>query len=235
LNSLPCETDERPQELQALTYTTPALNAPVTINGPINVHLVAESPEGRNSTLSVRITDVAPSGQSVGITAGWLLASMRQTAPSWVTSTVDGVPLRVFHPFTQASEQAVPVQATAYDIEVFPTLATFQAGHRIRLDISTGDVPHMAPSISHQASSVGTVMLIDRDPANPSYLSLPVAPAPAAAAAQTTGPAPSQGTGAATTTLPNTAPPAATPAAIAAVAILPCAAWYARRRRRLNA
>jgi len=175
IGNAPCETDERPNEVQELTYSTPALAKPETINGPINVHLIAESPLQRNAPFTVRVTDVAPDGTSTQISAGWLLASLRATeVRSPVTLSVDGVPLRVFHPFTPASEQPVPSTPTAYDIEVFPTFATFQAGHRIRLDVGSGDMPHMMLNVPHGAQSAGTVFLVDRNPDNPSYVSLPL-------------------------------------------------------------
>jgi putative CocE/NonD family hydrolase len=173
-SNLPCETDERANELQELTYTTPALTAPMTVNGPINVHLVAESANGQNMPFTVHLTDVAPDGTSTQLSAGWLLASMRATAQSPVTQRIDGTLLRVFHPFTQQGELSVPTTPTAYDIEVFPTFATFQTGHRIRLDVGTGDAPHMMLSAPHQAQSTGAVFLVDRNPDNPSYVSLPV-------------------------------------------------------------
>jgi len=176
VNNAPCETDERPNEVQELTYTTPALQSPVTINGPINVHLVAASADGQNMPFTVRVTDVAPDGTSTQISAGWLLASMRaeqDQAP--VTLKVDGTLLRVFHPFTQATEQTtIPTTPTPYDIEVFPTFATFQSGHRIRLDVGTGDSPHMTLSAPHAAQSAGAVFMVDRNAADPSYVSLPV-------------------------------------------------------------
>ncbi|HEV3125258.1 MAG TPA: CocE/NonD family hydrolase [Candidatus Dormibacteraeota bacterium] len=171
--AIPCENDERLNEVQELTYTTPVLDQPLTINGPINVHLIAESPQGRNLTFSVHLTDVDASGQSTQITAGWLLASLRQTTTSPFTLKADGRLLRVFHPFTQDSEKTPPATPTAYDIEVFPTFETFAKGHRIRLDIGTGDAPHMSPSVPHQAGSLGAVFTVDRNPANPSYVTLP--------------------------------------------------------------
>jgi len=176
VGNAPCETDERPNEVQELTYTTPALSSPVTVNGPINVHLVASSVDGQNMPFTVRLTDVAPDGTSTQISAGWLLASMRATQDqSPVTLRVDGTLLRVFHPFTPATEQtSIPSTPTAYDIEVFPTFATFQPGHRIRLDVGTGDSPHMTLSAPHTAQSAGAVFMVDRNPDNPSYVSLPV-------------------------------------------------------------
>jgi putative CocE/NonD family hydrolase len=213
VGNIPCETDERPNEVQELTYTTPALTAPLTINGPINVHLVAHSVDGQNMPFTVRVTDVAPDGTSTQLSAGWLLASMRAVAPSPVTLKVDDTLLRVFHPFSKATELPVPTTPTAFDIEVFPTFATFDTGHRIRLDVGTGDSPHMTLSTPHQAQSTGAVFMVDRDPANPSFVSLPVMAPPNEATVEASS-AGSSGaaqpgappSAAAAVGLPNTAP-----------------------------
>ena len=169
----PCATDQRENELQTLTYTTPPLTRPITIDGPINVHLVAQSPHGRNTSFAVTLTDVQPDGSSIALTSGWLVASLRKTAPSPVTSTASGLPLRVYHPFTRSSEQQPATSPTSYDIEVFPTFATFLAGDRIRLEIYTGDVPHLAPGAQQQADSLGGTFLIDHGPRAQSYITLP--------------------------------------------------------------
>ena len=234
-NQVPCENDERPNEVQSLTYTTPVLSSPVTVNGPLNVHLVAESVDGQNITFTVHLTDVAPSGASVGLTAGWLLASQRAEAQNPVTWVDDGHLLRVFHPFTQASEQAVPSGPTAYDIEVFPTYATFQAGHRLRLDITTGDEPHMAPSLPHQAQSAAAIYMVDRGGANPSYVTLPVVSGDTALGVPAT---PSSGgrhngvEAATLASLPFTSASGTGPAsALAAALTIPVAAAGLRRRR----
>ena len=238
--NVPCETDERVNEVQELTYTTPALTAPLTVNGPINVHLVAESTNGQNMPFTVHLTDVSPNGTSTQLSAGWLLASMRATAQSPVTQRIDDTLMRVFHPFTQQAELPVPTTPTAYDIEVFPTFATFQSGHRIRLDVGTGDSPHMTLSAPHQAQSTGAVFLVDRNPDNPSYVSLPVVAErsakvqPATALQATSSGGSTTAVGAAKIGLPNTAS-ASTPswggAALLASAGIGLAAGRRRSRR----
>jgi len=234
IGNAPCETDERVNEVQELTYSTPPLASDTTINGPINVHLIAESPTGQNMPFTVRVTDVAPDGTSTQLSAGWLLASMRAEAKSPVTLTVDGIPLRVFHPFTPATEQAVPTGPTAYDIEVFPTFATFQAGHRIRLDVGTGDMPHMLLNVPHTAQSVGAVFLVDRDPADPSYVSLPMigAATPQAAVSGSSATVPQSSGGAVLASLPNTATSGAGAGVAGALAAAGLVALRGRRRRR---
>jgi putative CocE/NonD family hydrolase len=245
IGNAPCETDERPNEVQELTYTTPSLTAPMTVNGPINVHLVAASANGQNMPFTVRVTDVAPDGTSTQISAGWLLASMRAVAESPVTQRVDGTLLRVFHPFTPASELPVSTAPTAYDIEVFPTFETFQVGHRIRLDVGTGDAPHMALSAPHQVASTGAVFMVDRNSDNPSYVSLPVvSAAKGGGVAPAVQPASAGGGGgtvtavAAASSLPNTAAASAGAAgaaggllAGASVVGVVCVRWRGRRGR----
>jgi putative CocE/NonD family hydrolase len=237
-NAVPCENDERVNELQSLTYTTPAFTAPVTINGPINVHLVAESPQQRDLTFTVRVTDVDPSGASTQLTAGWLLASMRAEALSPVRIGSGEHLLRPFHPFTAASQQSVPAAPTAYDIEVFPTFATFQPGHRIRLDVSTGDFPHSIETVPNLANSLGAVAMVDRGGANASYVTLPVirglgaAASGAANGGATTPTAPVIGTIAPQT--PNTSASKGSAAGGVVIALLAPALLALRRRRARN-
>jgi putative CocE/NonD family hydrolase len=240
-NNVPCENDERPNEVHELTYSTPALAKPVTINGPINVHLTAENPLGRDSFFTVRVTDVDPSGASTQLSAGWLLASMRATVPSTWSMAQDGELLRPFHPFTAASQQTPPAAPTAYDIEVFPTYATFDTGHRIRLDIATGDAPHTVQTVPGQAASAGALFNVDRGGANLSYVTLPMIAPPGAASGIGAAIPPSASAphaGAPTTTstspagIPNTTAPApGTAVAIVALAMIPAAGLWRRRRR----
>lgn len=121
------------------------------------------------------LEDVSPSGQAVPLTAGALLGSMRQTdrAHSWYT------PQRRFvlpyHPYTQRSASPVPTgQVVRYDIEVFPTDAELAAGHRLRLTLTTADVPHLLPSANQSLSLAGGVYEILRDRGHPSYLEVPM-------------------------------------------------------------
>ena len=200
INAFPCETDERVSEVAKLTYSTPVLTSPLTINGPINVHLVAEAPQGGNPTFTVNLTDVAPDGTSTQLSAGWLLASMRAVQSNPVTLSVEGKLMRVYHPFTTDSVLPVTSAPTAYDIEVFPTFATFDAGHRIRLDIGTGDFPHSTQSAPNLVNGAPTLVL-DRNPANPSYLTLPTMAGGTLAAGSFAAPP----VGAATNSLPQTA------------------------------
>jgi len=57
-----------------------------------------------------------------------------------------------------------------------------EPGHRLRLALTHGDVPHMLAATPDALNSVGAVDSVHIDPAQPSFLTLPVAgPAPALA------------------------------------------------------
>ncbi|HLX89388.1 MAG TPA: CocE/NonD family hydrolase C-terminal non-catalytic domain-containing protein [Acidimicrobiales bacterium] len=61
-----------------------------------------------------------------------------------------------WHPFTPASQVPLtPGQITELQIEVFPTHATIEPGHQLRLTITTSDVPHETQTLSTTTSAVG--------------------------------------------------------------------------------
>lgn len=46
-----------------------------------------------------------------------------------------------YHPYTQSSELPVPIGTiTRFDIEIRPTFAQFDAGHRLWLTLTTSDL-----------------------------------------------------------------------------------------------
>jgi hypothetical protein len=68
---------------------------------------------------------------------------------------------------------------TRYDIEVRPTFAQLAAGHRLRVTISTSDVPHIVPSPPQIENLAGGVYGIQHNSAAASFLELPLGPASA--------------------------------------------------------
>ena len=65
------------------------------------------------------------------------------------------------------SGQVVPV-----DVEVFPTGAAIQPGHRLRLSIQAFDVPHLLPPLPDVLGQIAPLTLHVSD-AYPSVLTLP--------------------------------------------------------------
>jgi putative CocE/NonD family hydrolase len=170
-----CETDNRIEELTALTYTTDALPADVNVTGPITATLwgTLNRPE---ANLGAIVTDVAPDGTSTQVTGGWLNASQRALDPARAIKV--GVDTVIpFHPYTKQSQAAVPSGVPQrYDIEVFPTSQVFKAGHRIRLTVTTGDAHALPPAVV-APNLAGAVFTLLHDPAHPSSVLLPIVPA----------------------------------------------------------
>jgi predicted acyl esterase len=149
------------------------------LGGPIDATVYATSTT-TNTELVATVEEVSPTGQSVPLTSGALLGSLRaETAGnSWIGG--DGQALLPYHPYTKASAQpVVPGAVTRYDIEVFPTFAQVPAGWRIRVTVSTSDTPHLVPTLARLPGLVGGVYQVQRNAGAASFVNLPLAPASA--------------------------------------------------------
>jgi hypothetical protein len=118
------------------------------------------------------------------LSGGWQVISHRalDTARS---RYLDGQLVQPYHPFTQAAQTPLPAGAVEpVDVEVFPTGAAIEPGHRLRIAVQAFDVPHLLPSLTGALPTL-TVIGIHTSAAFPSELTLPlVAPVPAATPAQ---------------------------------------------------
>lgn len=161
----------------ALTYTSPPLSEAKLIGGPITATIYATA-NTADTAWVVSLNDVAPDGSSRQLTAGGLLGSLRalDAVRSW--KTTGGRTLFAYHPLTEASQQAVvPGKLTRYDVEIRPTFIRIPAGHRLRLDIATGDSPHIVPNLVQLPKLLGGSYKIERSTSAPSSLQLLLAPA----------------------------------------------------------
>ena len=175
----PCDTDQRPTEAQGVTFTGPAATAPYPLSGPLDLHLDLRSLRP-DATVIAAVSDVGPDGSSNPITAGSLVLSMRRltsTACGAVvvncTEYAGGKPIIPWHPYTLASQSALE-QGRTYqvDLEIFPTSAVIEPGHRLRLTLTTSDVPHEAGTASTDTASAAGAVTILFGPQDPSYLYL---------------------------------------------------------------
>ena len=183
----PCETDNRTTEATSLTYSTAPLSSPLHLSGPLSVTLNG-STTAHDTTWIATVSDVSPSGQSTQITAGWLVQSYRALDPSKTVYAPNGDPIVPWHPFTQDTLMTVnPGEKEQMEIEVFNTDAVLQPGHRLRVTLSSGDVPHILTTTPVALNAVGAVNTVYRDKASPSFLTAglaPLGPEPAAPAAK---------------------------------------------------
>ena len=174
---------------EGVTFETPVLTAPVSIAGPIGVHLVAGtrgiagdlslaadwpgalqvSPPYHDTDFVVKVSDVAPDGSARLVTQGYLRASHRAVDAA-KSQFIGGVNMAPYHPHTLAALDPPPADGTPrrYDIEVWPTAKTWEAGHRLRVDIYSADTPN------HLALLKPALNTIYFGPGSDSYIALPV-------------------------------------------------------------
>jgi uncharacterized protein len=78
--------------------------------------------------------------------------------------------IQPWHPFTAAAQ--LPMSGIQpVDVEIFPTGAKIQPGHRLRISIQAADTPHTLPTLS---TLLGTgVITIHTGPSYPSSITLP--------------------------------------------------------------
>jgi putative CocE/NonD family hydrolase len=195
-----CPSDDTSAQLSGLTFTSPTFTKAYAVSGPILADLWISSTRP-DTTLTVTVGDVQPDGTVSRVTAGSLVASLRavnatacgaKVMDCTMYSASGHVPVVPWHPYTRASQVPLSTSPTEVKVEVFPTAAAFEPGHRLRIALTTADLPHQGPNLSTLANSAGgvTTVYFDRVHRSRVYLGADQASAPlvavasAAAAAQ---------------------------------------------------
>ena len=173
-NGNPCAADDALTEAGpgSLTYTTAPFKQDTVIGGPIDATVYASSTRPDTEFVAT-LEDVAPNGLSTPITTGALLGSLRavDSANSWFAP--DGRPLLPYHPYTLSSKQAVPLATvTRFDIEIRPTFAQIDSGHRLRLTLTTSDFPTLIPTAPDSINLAGGIYTVQRNRAAASFVEL---------------------------------------------------------------
>jgi predicted acyl esterase len=158
--------DQRLDEPQGLTYTTPALAKPLHLAGPSEFRFWAVT-EGSDMAWVGRLEDVAPDGSASLITQGWLRASFRYVDPKRSPPGDPYLP-------DDRDTPVVTGQATEYRMDIWDTAYTLAPGHRLRLWLSSSDAP------THEPLDVAGRNLIFHDSVYPSRLILGTATPPPA-------------------------------------------------------
>jgi putative CocE/NonD family hydrolase len=104
-----------------LVYSTPPLENPIEVTGPVTVHLWAAS-SARDTDFVIKLMDVRPDGFVQELCHGIVRARYRNgfERPSLLT----------------------PNEACEFMITVNPTSNLFKRGHRIQVDVSSSDFPN---------------------------------------------------------------------------------------------
>jgi putative CocE/NonD family hydrolase len=137
-----------------LTFTGPVLEAPLEVIGPVRAVLYVRS-DRQSTDFFARLCDVAPNGVSINLCDGFCRLNSDSGEPG-----ADGI-LRI----------ALNLWATAH---------RFQAGHRLRLLVSSGAHPRFARNPGNGLSLMETTELLParqtvyHDALHPSAVYLPI-------------------------------------------------------------
>lgn len=156
--------DQRPIESRddVLVFETTPLDAPAAITGLVRavLHITSDRPD---TDFTVKLSDVYPDGRSILLCDGVLRVRYRNSF----------------------SEPELMTPGTVYEIavDVGSTAIVFNAGHRIRVAISSSNAPRFAPnpntgaapSIHDPVNPVSATNRIHMDASRPSAIILPVA------------------------------------------------------------
>lgn len=155
--------DQRAVEARedVLCYSTPVLDRPVEVTGPIALVLYISS-SARDTDFTGKLADVYPDGRAEILTDGILRARYRE---SFIEPKL-----------------LVPGQIYKLRLDLWATSNLFKAGHRIRLEISSSNFPRFDRNTNTggiietetEKDFVQAVNRIYHDSAHPSYLILPI-------------------------------------------------------------
>lgn len=130
-------TDQRLEGPHALTLRTGVLKEPMTLAGPLALHLRASS-TATDTDFHAKLLDVAPDGSESVITSGSLRASHRRLDPARSTRA------RPWHPHTDP-QPIEPGRFYSYAVELWPTAYRLPRGHRLALRVTSMDLPTHLP------------------------------------------------------------------------------------------
>ncbi|MFT4199225.1 CocE/NonD family hydrolase [Gordonia sp. (in: high G+C Gram-positive bacteria)] len=163
-------SDAEFQERGGLSFTTPAATEPVQISGSGNLRLYVAS-TGHEGTWAVTVNDVAPDGTSTVLTNGGLTVSNRALDKTQSDYDEDGNLLRAHHYLTRVRKLPVPVDLpVAIDIDLVPTDAIIEAGHRLRVDVYAASFPRFLTLVPDLIKARSRKQRLVLDPEHPSHL-----------------------------------------------------------------
>jgi uncharacterized protein len=144
-----------------LVYSTPPLDHPVEVTGPVKMILYAAS-SAPDTDFTAKLVDVHPDGKAYNLCDGIIRARYRE-------SFTDPQPIQ-------------PGKIYRYDIDLWVTSNLFQTGHRLRVEVSSSNFPRFDRNPnSGKPFGTDTDLLtasqtIFHDAEHPSHLVLPLIP-----------------------------------------------------------
>lgn len=191
-----CAQDERPHEIDGLTFTSAPVTVPTVISGPVAVHLNTHH-EGTDGFWMATVSDVDPdSGNSLPLSSGWVVSSMRKVDEARSKRGPNGDYVDPIQALDLAGgyQPVTPGQPTVMDFGTYPLDAVLQPGHRLRVSLYSSNYPSALPPMPMMIGAGLTpppydvrdaVLLftpgntfypehLDIDPAAPSWVSIPL-------------------------------------------------------------
>ena len=144
-----------------LVYTGPVLDDAVEITGPIRATIYM-STDVRDTDITAKLLDVYPDGRALNLSHGIARASFREGY--------------------DRLEPVEPGAVYAIEVEMFPGSNVFEAGHRIRVEVSSSNFPNLARNLNTGKSSDTTSEMrvahtqVHHSAQYPSRIVLPVIP-----------------------------------------------------------
>ncbi|MDL9948887.1 CocE/NonD family hydrolase [Gordonia sp. ABSL11-1] len=162
--------DARYQEQGGLSFTTEPVTGATTISGAMNLRLNVAT-TAHEAIWAVTVNDVAPDGTSTVLTNGALSASNRALDPSSSTYASDGSLLSAHHYLSRKRKLPVPAdEPVRIDVDLVPTDAVLEAGHRLRVDVYAASFPRYLTVVPDLIKARGRRQRLVLDPHHPSYL-----------------------------------------------------------------
>jgi putative CocE/NonD family hydrolase len=141
-----CAQDERPHEVDGLTFTSTPVSVPTVISGPFAVHLNTVH-EGTDGFWMATVSDVDPeSGNSLPLSTGWVVSSLRKVDEARSKRGPNGDYVDPIQ--TLDVRDYVPVSPgdpTTIDLGTYPLDAVLQPGHRLRVSLYSSNYPSAVP------------------------------------------------------------------------------------------
>ncbi|MGE3797839.1 MAG: CocE/NonD family hydrolase [Thermomicrobiales bacterium] len=144
-----------------LVYTSPVIEQPVEITGPVKVILYASS-SAVDTDFTAKLVDVSPCGDARNLTDGIIRARYRKT--------------------TREEHFLEPGTIEEYEIDLWATSNVFLPGHQIRMEISSSNFPRFDRNPNHggviaeatREDCIVAHQTVYHDVAYPSRIVLPV-------------------------------------------------------------
>lgn len=174
-----CFTENNLTDTFNLVYELPVSGQGLFINGPIQANMWISS-WAKDSSVSVRVSDVGLDGKARALTNGLHMASMRavDTTRSRYLKDEKGnqVMIQPWHPYTKKLQSNLSFdRPTLVQVEVFPTSAYIAPGHKLRISVGGNNIAQGLPTIPNLLSS-GLLTKLYNEQKYPSHVVLPLVP-----------------------------------------------------------